>query len=117
MAKMMEGTTNVTLKCFKGEQNKLIKIKISKGIHSYTLNDRLFPVPIYKGKNGQSMCPVCKSTKKEGTSYSPQFCKISIPKSRIIEPYKIEPTKRSQTNSEDTLSLAEVFSFRMKAKT
>ena len=54
------------------------------------------------------MCPVCKSTKKEATNYSPQFCKISIPKSRIIEPYKIEPNKRSQTDQEDTLSLDEV---------
>ena len=79
-----------------------------KCIHSYTLNDRLFPVPIYKGKNGQSACPVCKSTRKEATSYCPQFFKISIPKSRIIQPYKIQPSKRSDNKVEDTLSLAEV---------
>ena len=86
-----------------------------KCIHSYTLNERLFPVPIYKGKNGQSACPVCKSTRKEATTYCPQFLKISIPKSRIIQSYKIQPNKRSESNNnnnnkapEDTLSLAEV---------
>ncbi len=68
-----------------------------KCIHSYTLNERLFPVPIYKGKNGQSACPVCKSTRKEATTYCPQFFKISIPKSRIIQSYKIQPNKRSES--------------------
>ncbi len=82
-----------------------------KCIHSYTLNERLFPVPIYKDKNGQSACPVCKSTRKEATAYCPQFFKISIPKSRIIQPYKIQANKRSNSKaSEDTLSLAEVTS-------
>ena len=75
---------------------------------------------MYKGKNGQSACPVCKSTRKEASSYSPQFCKISIPKSRISEPYKIEPKKRSEkSNTEDTLSLAEVklfFNYFLKTK-
>lgn len=80
-----------------------------KCIHSFTLNERLFPVPIYKGKNGQSACPVCKSTRKDATIYSPQFFKISIPKSRILQPYKIQPNKRSDKKaSDDTLSLAEV---------
>lgn len=80
-----------------------------KCIHSYTLNERLFPVPIYKGKNGQSACPVCKSTRKEATTYCPQFFKISIPKSRILQSYKFQPNKRSDKKaSEDTLSLSEV---------
>ena len=79
-----------------------------KCIYSYTLNERLFPVPVYKDKNGQSACPVCKSTRKEATNYSPQFCKISIPKSRMYEPYKPEVIKRLQVNPQDTLSLADV---------
>lgn len=64
---------------------------------------------MYKDKNGLSACPVCKSTRKEASSYSPQYCKISIPKSRMSEPYQIEPKKRSEkNNAEETLSLAEV---------
>jgi hypothetical protein len=54
-----------------------------KCIHSYTLNERLFPVPVCKGKNGLSTCPVCKATRREGNSFIPQFCKISIPKSYV----------------------------------
>ncbi len=46
-----------------------------KGIHTYTINERLFAVPTYTGDNGESICPVCKSSRKEPTSYSPQFCK------------------------------------------
>ena len=76
-----------------------------KCIHTYTLNDRLFPVPVYKGKNGQSACPVCKSSRKESTNFAPQFCKVSIPKSRIMEPYKIQFGKEV---SEDSVSLAGV---------
>ena len=76
-----------------------------KCIHSYTLNDRLFPVPVYKGKNGQSACPVCKSGRKEASNFTPQFCKISIPKARIMEPYKIQFSKEV---SEDSVSLAGV---------
>ena len=85
----------------------LIKWSLA-GIHSYTLNERLFPVPVYKGSNGQSACPVCKSSRKEPTNFSPQFCKISIPKSRIVEPYKIQ---FSNQVSEDSLSLADVSVF------
>ncbi len=81
-------------------------------IHSFTLNERLFPVPVYKGKDGQSACPVCKSTRRDGTNYSPQFFKISIPKSKIVEPIKINLEKRSKVNPEDTLSLAEVLIFK-----
>lgn len=55
-----------------------------KCIHSFTLNERLFPVPVCKGKNGASTCPVCRSTRKEGNSFIPQFCKISIPKSYVL---------------------------------
>jgi hypothetical protein len=97
-----------------------------KCIHSYTLNERLFPVPICKDKNGQSTCPVCRATKKEGTSYSPQFCKISIPKGRIAEPITVEPIRRtassakgnnsSKYNNEDTLSLSEVTQIFQKHK-
>ncbi len=76
-----------------------------KCIHSYTLNERLFPVPVYKGKNGQSACPVCKSSRKEATNFTPQFCKVSIPKSRVMEPYKIQFAKEV---SEDSVSLAGV---------
>ncbi len=76
-----------------------------KCIHSYTLNERLFPVPVYKGKNGQSACPVCKSGRKEATIFAPQFCKVSIPKSRIMEPYKLQFGKEV---SEDSVSLAGV---------
>ncbi len=79
-----------------------------KCIHSYTLNERLFPVPVYKGKNGQSACPVCKSGRKEATSFAPQFCKVSIPKSRIMEPYKLQFGKEV---SEDSVSLAGVSGF------
>lgn len=81
------------------------KFVIWIGIHSYTLNDRLFPVPVYKGKNGQSVCPVCTSGRKEATNFTPQFCKVSIPKSRIMEPYKIQFNKEV---SEDSVSLAGV---------
>lgn len=80
-----------------------------KGIHSFTLNERLFPVPVYKDKNGQSICPVCKSTKKsEGSFFAPQFCKVSIPNYRLIEPISIQPCRKSNPRTEDTLSLAEV---------
>jgi hypothetical protein len=65
-------------------------------------------VPICRDKNGQSTCPVCKSTKKEATSYAPQFFKISIPKSKLAEPIQIEPiVNRASSKYEDTLSLSE----------
>ena len=43
------------------------------GIHTYTINERLFAT--YVGDNGESICPVCKCSRKEPTSFSPQFCK------------------------------------------
>jgi hypothetical protein len=48
---------------------------INQGIHTYTINERLFAVPTYVGDNGESICPVCKSSRKAPTSFSPQFCK------------------------------------------
>ncbi|CAF0781548.1 unnamed protein product [Brachionus calyciflorus] len=88
-------------------EDELVEGINHKCIHSYTLNDRLFPVPVYKDKNGQSLCPVCKSTQKEANSISPQFFKISIPKSKVIDTISIEQKKTSSKNPEDTLSLAE----------
>ncbi|RNA35764.1 migration and invasion-inhibitory [Brachionus plicatilis] len=78
-----------------------------KCIHSYKLNDRLFPVPVYKDKNGQSLCPVCKSAQKESNSIMPQYFKISIPKSKIDSPIRVEPKSGSIKCHEDTLSLSE----------
>jgi hypothetical protein len=93
-----------------------------KCIHSFTINERLFPVPVYKDKNGRSLCPVCKSVRRdESSNYAPQFCKISIPKSRIIDgspllssSTKFELINKRKLNApeEDTLSLAEVRLFK-----
>ena len=47
----------------------------NQGIHTYTINERLFAVPTYVGDNGESICPVCKSSRKAPTSFAPQFCK------------------------------------------
>lgn len=68
----------------------------------------MFPIPVYKDKSGQSVCPVCKSTRKEGNFFSPQFCKVSIPNYRLVEPISIEPSRKSNPRTEDTLSLSEV---------
>lgn len=71
------------------------------------MNDRLFPVPVYKDKNGVSLCPVCKSAQKESTSVIPQYFKISIPKSKIESPLRVEPKTGSIKFFEDTLSLSD----------
>jgi len=45
------------------------------GIHSFTVNDRLFTVPTNPDTNGQSRCPVCASLRKDPNAYEPQYAR------------------------------------------
>lgn len=67
----------------------------------------MFPIPVYKDKNGVSLCPVCKSAQKETNSVIPQYFKISIPKSKIDSPLRVEPKTGPIKFFEDTLSLSD----------
>lgn len=62
---------------------------------------------MYKDKNGQSLCPVCKSSQKESNSVIPQYFKISIPKSKIESSIRVEPKSGQIKCSDDTLSLSD----------
>ncbi|RNA21080.1 migration and invasion-inhibitory [Brachionus plicatilis] len=101
----MQDCVSTKMNNFNGTINSILENDSS--IHSYKLNDRLFPVPVYKDKNGQSLCPVCKSAQKESNSIMPQYFKISIPKSKIDTPIRVEPKSGSIKCHEDTLSLSE----------
>jgi hypothetical protein len=47
----------------------------SIGIHSFTVNDRLFTVPTNPDTNGQSRCPICTSLRKDPNAYEPQYAR------------------------------------------
>ena len=54
---------------------KYSQIFVVLGIHSFTINDRLFTVPTNPDANGQSRCPICASLRKEPNAYEPQYAR------------------------------------------
>ncbi|XP_071944189.1 uncharacterized protein [Antedon mediterranea] len=77
-------------------------------LHNYTLNDRLFVVPVHGNQQGESTCPIChESRTAEVKRGSPSYIRVSIPRSTLRSPYKLRPHRRRSFDATDTLGLSQ----------
>ncbi|XP_074654963.1 uncharacterized protein LOC141908710 [Tubulanus polymorphus] len=76
-------------------------------IHTYNVNSRLFTVPINQAKDGASYCPICRSKRKQPTSESPGFVRISIPSNVFEAVEKRRPHRRKSFEPSDSCALSE----------
>lgn len=78
-----------------------------KCIHNYTINDRLFSVPLHEAPDGESMCAICKSRRKPlSTRNSPSYIRVSIPRSTLVSPYRVKSHRRRSYDPTDSLGLS-----------
>ncbi|XP_022085554.1 uncharacterized protein LOC110976528 [Acanthaster planci] len=78
-------------------------------IHNYTLNPRLFAVPLHGTQTGESLCAICndrRQPKQPGAS-SPSYIRVSIPRSTLASPYKIRPHRRKSYDPTDSVGLSQ----------
>ncbi|XP_038061664.1 migration and invasion-inhibitory protein-like [Patiria miniata] len=78
-------------------------------IHNYTLNPRLFAVPLHGTQNGQSLCAICndrRKPKQPGAS-SPSYIRVSIPRSTLASPYRLRPHRRKSYDPTDSVGLSQ----------
>ncbi|XP_019862335.1 PREDICTED: migration and invasion-inhibitory protein-like isoform X1 [Amphimedon queenslandica] len=77
-------------------------------IHSYSLGDRLFPVPINCTCNNETRCPVCEDLIHPNTSTkSPSLVQVSVPHDLLQVQYKSRPHRRVSFNPSDSLGLSQ----------
>jgi hypothetical protein len=76
-------------------------------IHGYTVNNRLFTEPVNVNASGNSVCPVCFSSRKHPTAESPGFVRVSIPQSTVAKPYKVKPHRRRSFDETDSCALSQ----------
>ncbi|CAH1775246.1 unnamed protein product [Owenia fusiformis] len=76
-------------------------------IHGYTVNKRLFTVPMNTNEEGKSRCPICNKERKDPNSESPAFVRISIPRSTLLTPYRVKPHRRKSYDPTDSCALSE----------
>ncbi|XP_067946436.1 uncharacterized protein [Watersipora subatra] len=75
-------------------------------IHSYTVNSRLYTVPMNSDKAGESRCAVCSKKKQLPSSNSPSFVRVSIPRCTLSSPYRIKPHRRKSFDPSDSVALS-----------
>ncbi|XP_033642324.1 uncharacterized protein LOC117302475 [Asterias rubens] len=78
-------------------------------IHNYTLNPRLFAVPLHGTQYGESLCAVCNDRRKlkQPASTSPSYIRVSIPRSTLASPYRIRPHRRKSYDPTDSVGLSQ----------
>ncbi|XP_071841075.1 uncharacterized protein [Apostichopus japonicus] len=78
-----------------------------KCVHNYTVNNRLFPVPLNEARDGASLCAVCQNkTDSHSTSTSPAYIRVSIPKSTLVSPYRVRSHRRRSFDPTDSIGLS-----------
>ncbi|XP_013411441.1 LOW QUALITY PROTEIN: uncharacterized protein LOC106174422 [Lingula anatina] len=76
-------------------------------IHTYTINERLYPVPVNEAEDGQSVCPICNNLRRKPTTESPGYVRVSFPRSTLQTPYKLRPHRRKSFDPSDSYALSQ----------
>ncbi|XP_033097892.1 migration and invasion-inhibitory protein-like [Anneissia japonica] len=77
-------------------------------LHNFTLNNRLFVVPVHSNQEGESTCPIChESRTAQVRRGSPSYIRVSIPRSTLRSPYKLRPHRRRSFDATDALGLSQ----------
>lgn len=75
-------------------------------VQPFTVNDRLFTVPVTENLLGEPLDPGNKEkAKEEPTQEEPRFVRVSIPRSTLEMPYKVQPHRRRSFDASDSCSL------------
>ncbi|XP_076451812.1 uncharacterized protein LOC143287588 [Babylonia areolata] len=77
-------------------------------VQPYTVNDRLFAVPVTENLLGEPLDPGSKDRGKEDpTQDNPRFVRVSIPRATLQMPYKVRPHRRRSFDASDSCSLTD----------
>lgn len=77
--------------------------KDHKGDNAYTLNDRLFAVPIH---GPETSCSVCHTKREFEYETEGSYVRVSVPRSSLLSPYRFKPHRRSSFDPTDAMSLS-----------
>ncbi|KAL5015454.1 hypothetical protein ScPMuIL_009724 [Solemya velum] len=81
-------------------------LEITK-VKPYTVNERLFTVPLKKTVQGDVIDQTERSQTTEPTAEDPRFVRVSIPRSSLMSPHRVKPHRRRSFDPTDTCSLTE----------
>ncbi|CAH3018286.1 unnamed protein product [Porites evermanni] len=71
--------------------------------NAYTLNDRLFAVPIH---GPETSCSVCYTKREFEYETEGSYVRVSVPRSSLLSPYRFKPHRRSSFDPTDAMSLS-----------
>ncbi|KAL8569703.1 hypothetical protein ACOMHN_005820 [Nucella lapillus] len=75
-------------------------------VQPFTVNDRLFTVPVTENLLGEPLEPGNKDRpQEEPTQEEPRFVRVSIPRATLQMPYKVRPHRRRSFDASDSCSL------------
>jgi len=76
-------------------------------IHGFTVNKRLYPEPMNANEDGTSVCPVCLVERNnEPTGLHPGYVRVSIPRSTLSAPHRVQPHRRRSFDETDSFALS-----------
>eukprot|EP00794_Sanderia_malayensis_P015418 gene15418-16991_t len=71
---------------------------------TYTIDGRLFPIPIH---GPFSQCPVCRTKEDKETDSNESYIRVSVPRATLQSPYCIRPHRRRSFDPSDSVALSE----------
>lgn len=71
--------------------------------NAYTLNERLFPVPIH---GPEASCSVCHTKPESEYETEGSYVRVSVPRSSLVSPHKFKPHRRASFDPTDSVGLS-----------
>ncbi|XP_068700597.1 migration and invasion-inhibitory protein-like isoform X1 [Montipora capricornis] len=71
--------------------------------NAYTLNERLFAIPIH---GPETPCSVCRTKRESEYEAEGSYVRVSVPRSALLSPYRLKPHRRSSFDSTDSVGLS-----------
>lgn len=71
--------------------------------NAYTLNERLFAVPIH---GPETPCSVCHTKRESEFETEGSYVRVTVPRSSLLSPYRFKPHRRASFDPTDAVSLS-----------
>ncbi|XP_067049812.1 migration and invasion-inhibitory protein-like [Acropora muricata] len=71
--------------------------------NAYTLNERLFAIPIH---GPEAPCSVCKTKRESEYETEGSYVRVTVPRSSLLSPYRLKPHRRNSFDPTDSVGLS-----------
>ncbi|XP_014665507.1 PREDICTED: uncharacterized protein LOC106807616 isoform X2 [Priapulus caudatus] len=83
------------------------QLHVLAGVFDYKLNGRLFPEAVHTDRENRSICPTCKSPERVPTSTNPTYTRISVSRSALAPPYRLQHRTKQAFMLKGSLALSQ----------